>query len=109
MGFRVSADAYSISKWGVRGMTLGIAKALAKHKIVVNAVAPGETSTEILRQKEGEITKMNSPRGIRAMPYEIANAIYFLAIKISGNMLKTVIVLKFKISRSFNERRLKYV
>lgn len=79
MGFRAATDPYGISKWGVRGMTLGIARNLAKHKIVVNAVAPGETATEILRQKEGVETKMDSPRGVRSMPYEIGNAIYFLA------------------------------
>lgn len=49
MGFRAASDAYSISKWGVRGMTLGIARSLARYQIVVNAVAQGETATEILR------------------------------------------------------------
>lgn len=89
MGFRAAPDAYGISKWGVRGMTLGIARSLATHKIVVNAVAPGETATEILRQKEDVITKMDSPRGIRAMPCEIANAIYFLAT--DDNMIGTIL------------------
>ena len=89
MGFRAAPDSYGISKWGVRGMTLGIARELAAHKIVVNAVAPGETATEILRQKECELTKMNSPRGIRAMPSEIANAIFLLAT--DDNMIGTIL------------------
>ena len=89
MGFRAASDAYSISKWGVRGMTLGIARSLARHQIVVNAVAPGETATEILCQKEGEPIAMASPRGIRAMPHEIANAIYVLAT--DDNMIGTIL------------------
>lgn len=89
MGFRAASDAYGISKWGVRGMTLGIARSLAPN-IVVNAVAPGETATEILRQTEGVETKMNSPRGIRAMPKEIADAIYFLAT--DNNAIGTILL-----------------
>ncbi len=89
MGFRAASDAYGISKWGIRGMTLGIARTLAPYKIIVNAVAPGETATEILRQTEGVETKMNSPRGIRAMPCEIADAIYLLAT--DSNMIGTIL------------------
>ncbi len=79
MGFRAATDAYCISKWGVRGMTMGIAKNVARHGIIVNGIAPGETATEIFRQKEGQAVQIDSPRGERAMPLEIAEAIYFLA------------------------------
>ncbi len=79
VAFIPAFDAYRISKWGVRGMTEGIAKVIAKYGIVLNAVAPGETATEILRQKEGERVMNRSPRGERAMPSEIAEAIFFLA------------------------------
>lgn len=88
-GFRAAPDSYGISKWGIRGMTLGMAQILAEHKIVVNAIAPGETATEILRQKEGERIKIDSPRGIRAMPCEIANAVYLLATE--DNMIGTIL------------------
>ena len=79
MGFRPAEYAYGISKWGVRGMTMGVGKRLAEYGIVVNGIAPGETATEIIRQKEGEIKKIDSPRGIQASPEEIAEGIYFLA------------------------------
>lgn len=79
MGFRPAPFAYGISKWGVRGMTMGIARELAPYGIVLNGIAPGETATEILRQKEGEIKKISSPRGIQSTPEEIAQAIYFLS------------------------------
>lgn len=79
MGFRGACDAYAVSKWGVRGLTEGLGKLLAEHSIVLNGIAPGETATEIIKQKEGEIKKIDSPRGIQASPREIAEGIYFLA------------------------------
>lgn len=89
MGFTSKADAYSISKWGIRGMIYGAAKELAPYGICVNGVAPGETATEILHQKENEFVKINSPRGYRSMPCEIANDIFYLAT--SNNLIGTII------------------
>lgn len=79
MGFRPASFAYGISKWGVRGMTMGVGKELAEFGIVVNGIAPGETATEILRQTEGEVKTIESPRGVQAMPEEIAEGILFLS------------------------------
>ena len=79
MGFRPAAFAYGISKWGVRGMTMGIGKELAPMGIVVNGIAPGETATEILYQEEGIVKTIQSPRGIQSTPDEIADSIYFLS------------------------------
>lgn len=90
MAFRAANDAYRISKWGVRGMTMGIAREIVKYGIILNGVAPGQTSTEILRQKEGEWVRNGSPRGFRAMPEEIAEAIYFLAH--SSNIIGEILV-----------------
>lgn len=89
MGFTAKANAYSISKWGVRGMVYGAAKGLAPYGICVNGVAPGETATEILGQKEGEFVKINTPRGFRAMPNEIAEDIFYLSQ--SDNLIGTII------------------
>ena len=88
--FRAANNAYCISKWGARGLTVGLGKELSKYGIVLNGIAPGETATEILRQKEGERVKMISPRGERAMPKEIAEAIYFLAN--SKNIIGEILV-----------------
>lgn len=90
MGFRAAYNAYCISKWGAVGMTRGLAKRLAPEGIIVNGIAPGETATEILRQKEGERHAMNSPRGERAMPGEIAESIVFLAE--SKNIIGEVLI-----------------
>ncbi|MBO7310310.1 MAG: 3-oxoacyl-ACP reductase, partial [Clostridia bacterium] len=51
---------------------------------------PGETATEILHQEEGVPFKMNSPRGERAMPMEIAEEIFFLATR--KNIIGEVLV-----------------
>ncbi|MDY4213286.1 MAG: SDR family oxidoreductase [Eubacteriales bacterium] len=90
MGFRPALFPYGISKWGVRGMTMGAGKELAGYGIVVNGLAPGETATEILHQEEGVVKKICSPRGIQATPEEIAESVYFLSQ--SRNIIGEVLV-----------------
>ena len=89
-GFRPALFPYGISKWGVRGMTMGAGKELAGYGIVVNGLAPGETATEILHQEEGVVKKICSPRGIQATPEEIAESVYFLSQ--SRNIIGEVLV-----------------
>jgi len=43
-------DAYAVSKLGVIGLTQGLATELGEYGITVNAIAPGPTSTEALRE-----------------------------------------------------------
>lgn len=90
MGFRPASNAYCISKWGVRGMTMGIGKDLAPLGIVVNGIAPGETATEILHQREGDIKKIASPRGVQSSTEEIAEGIFFLSQ--SRNIIGEILV-----------------
>ena len=90
MGFRPAPIPYGISKWGVRGMTMGLVKELARYGIVLNALAPGETATEILHQEEGAVKEISSPRGIQATPDEIAESVYFLSQ--SRNIIGEVLV-----------------
>lgn len=47
--FRPAACSYTISKWGMRGFTLGLAKALIPYDIVVNGLAPGPTVTPMVK------------------------------------------------------------
>lgn len=90
MSYRAAYNAYTISKWGALGMTKGLAKRLAKYQIIMNGVAPGETATEIFRVEEGLPVNIKSPRGERAMPSEIAEAILFLAK--SNNIIGEVLI-----------------
>ena len=70
---------YQMSKWAVRGLTLGLADCLLPHGIIVNAIAPGPVATPMLGKKEGdEIFNSGNPSGRYAMPSEIANLAVFM-------------------------------
>ena len=65
---------YEISKWALKGMTLGLADALIPYGIVVNAIAPGPTATPMLGvDASGDIDLSTSPIGRYITPDEIAN------------------------------------
>lgn len=65
---------YQMSKWAVRGFTLGAADVLIPYGIVVNAIAPGPVATPMLGKKEGDSIYMaNQPSGRFAMPSELAS------------------------------------
>lgn len=70
---------YEISKWGVRGMTLGFADKLIKKGIVVNSIAPGPVATAMLgRDACDNLTWEGNPSGRMATPEEIANLAVFM-------------------------------
>ncbi len=73
---------YSMSKYGLRGLTVGSAIDLAKHGILVNTVSPGFVLTELTRsilskEEIGELTDQ-VPLGRFADPAEIAKVVLFL-------------------------------
>lgn len=70
---RPAASAYTFSKWGIRGFTLGLAKTLARYGITVNGLAPGPTATPMLHRDANDITFTTNPMGRFAVPEEIAN------------------------------------
>ena len=78
---------YQMSKWAVRGFTLGLADTLAPYGIVVNAIAPGPTATPMLNKSEGDsICNVENPSGRYAMPSEIAELAAFMVSEM-GNMI----------------------
>lgn len=78
---------YQMSKWAVRGLTLGLADALLPHGIVVNAIAPGPVATPMLGKSEGDsIENPEGPCGRFAMPSEIANLAVFM-VSDMGNLI----------------------
>jgi NAD(P)-dependent dehydrogenase (short-subunit alcohol dehydrogenase family) len=77
------ATAYMASKLGIVGLTRGMARELAPHRIRVNAVAPGVTNTAMPRlgnTEEGLAALAKQlPTGRLAEPEDIADVIVFLA------------------------------
>ena len=71
---RPAITPYTLSKWGLRGLTLGLAKTLAPYDIIVNGLAPGPTATEMLINDGYDgIEREQSPLGRFATAIEIAN------------------------------------
>ncbi|HUL76553.1 MAG TPA: 3-oxoacyl-ACP reductase FabG [Vicinamibacteria bacterium] len=73
---------YVATKAGVIGMTRVWARELGKHKIRVNAIAPGFIATEILRampQKILDAMVDHTPLGRMGEPADVANAYVWLA------------------------------
>ena len=73
---------YSITKFGIIGMTRALARELGEFNILVNAVAPGYVDTEMTRKNlseiEQNIIKKSIPLKRFADPSEIAKLITFL-------------------------------
>lgn len=90
---RPATSAYTISKWGIRGFTMGMAKALAPYGITVNAIAPGPTATPML-MKNGVTDDISFPRnpiGRYARPEEIANMAVFLTSEMGRSIVGDMI------------------
>lgn len=85
---RPADSAYTLSKWGLRALTLGLAKSLAAHGITVNGIAPGPTATPML--KKGGVSDISLPRlplGRYIMPEEIANMAVFLVSEMGRSVM----------------------
>lgn len=85
--YRPSVDPYMISKLGMSGLTLGMAKKLIPFGIVVNGIAPGPTFTPMLHKSKGDsINHGGVPAGRYIMPQEVANLAVFL-VSSMGRMI----------------------
>lgn len=85
---RPGNSAYILSKWGIKSLTMGMAKALITHGIVVNGLAPGPTATPMLdKNSNGNILLPGNPLGRYAIPEEIAN----MAVVLTSNMSRTIV------------------
>lgn len=78
---------YQISKWAIRGFTLGLAEKLQPYGIVVNAIAPGQTATPMLgKNNTNDIYNGYALAGRYITPEEIANLALFM-VSDMGNMI----------------------
>lgn len=85
---RPANSPYAISKWGIKGFTLGLAKTLIQYGITVNGIAPGPTLTPMITSKEkNNITNKNIPLGRFILPEEIANMAVFLVSNLGNSIV----------------------
>lgn len=74
--------AYSVTKFGIRGLTAATALDLASDNVLVNTVSPGFVSTDLTKRILGEegMLEMASkvPLGRLATPEEISRVILFM-------------------------------
>lgn len=82
MGGYGNGVAYSASKSAIIGLSMALARRLAEFGINVNAVAPGTTESDIIKQfsqEKIEYLKSIIPLKRLGKPEEIANLVTFLA------------------------------
>lgn len=71
---RPAISPYIVSKWGERGLTLGMAKKYLPYGIIVNGIAPGSTMTPMLRRENIDDLYLDySPSKRYLIPEEIGN------------------------------------
>ena len=91
----VRSTAYMASKLGIVGLTRGMSRELAPHRIRVNAIAPGVTNTAMPRlgnTEEGLAALARSnPTGRLAEPEDIADVIVFLATDAARHLIGQLI------------------
>ena len=88
---RPAASAYTITKWGIRGLTLGLAKILTPYGIIVNGIAPGPTATRTIFKESNTDIAFKNPIGRCAMPEEIANMAVFLVSNMGRSIVGDII------------------
>lgn len=84
---RPANSAYGISKWGLRGFTLGLAKSLLPYGITVNGLAPGPTATPMILKDPKKGIGRQGLMERQIMPEEIAN----MAVVLVSGIGKTII------------------
>ena len=86
-GFRPANSPYALSKWGIRGLTVGLARVLTPKGITVNGIAPGPTATPMLNVSNNHISHERNLTGRHATPEEIAQ----MAVVLVSNLGKMIV------------------
>lgn len=89
---RPAISAYTLSKWGIRGLTMGFARSYAKYGITINGLAPGPTATPMLVSGDNDnLYNGKIPLGRYALPVEIANLAVFLVSAMGNSILGDIV------------------
>lgn len=93
-GTRGGFGPYFASKWGANGITRGMAKALIKNNVVVNAIAPGMALTDINPNlpKDGNLSLLYNLNERYVTVEEIAETACFLASDAASSIVGQVII-----------------
>lgn len=93
-GTRGGFGPYFASKWGANGITRGMAKALIKNNVVVNAIAPGMALTDINPNlpKDGNLSLPYNLNERYVTVEEIAETACFLASDAASSIVGQVII-----------------
>ena len=88
--------AYSVTKAGVSQMTKSMAVEFARHKIRVNAIAPGYIVTEIneeaLNSPKGDVLRKGIPQRQFGTPQDLDGALLLLASERAGRFMTGEVV-----------------
>lgn len=85
-------SAYALSKWGVKGLTKGLARFLAPYGITVNGIAPGQTVTPMMQSVSPDnIYHATNLIGRYIMPQEIANMAVFLVSEMGRSIVGDIV------------------
>lgn len=89
---RPAISAYTLSKWGVRGLTMGFARSYAKFGITINGLAPGPTATPMLVSEDNSnLYNDKMLLGRYALPVEIANMAVFLVSGMGNSIIGDIV------------------
>ena len=89
---RPADSAYILSKWGLRGLTLGLAKSLGSSGITVNGIAPGPTATPMMiKDGNTNLALDRIPLGRYIMPEEIANMAVILVSEMGRSVMGDIV------------------
>jgi len=78
--------AYSASKWGLNGLTYGVAEELRAHNIRVSVVCPGSVNTSFSARRQGkEASKM-------LQPDDVAHAVAMLVTQQPQSFISEVLI-----------------
>lgn len=89
-------NAYQLSKWAIRGFTVGLAEQLAPYGITVNAIAPGKTFTSMMVvENETNMNCESQPCGRYIDPKEVANLAVFMCSNCGSMIMGDTIYMKW--------------
>lgn len=88
MAYQPTFTSYGVSKWGVRALTEGLGLLLGPMGIIVNGIAPGPTTTEMMNWKpEMGLDRPKHPNGRWGLPSEMGELAVFLTCGSGDNIV----------------------